>query len=665
MNAIHRSQKSSRTRIPQETKRMLRRGGLLLGLLHGLWLMTPQLQAQDRRALDAYEKGQKALANRDLPGARKEFQRAVERDESYGEAYFRLAQLAEYDRNLDQAAVQYEKAITLKPESPEVQPAYLWLGSHYLRRGQYTQAAPLLQKYITGQQALIKPTAAQKIALKRASRMLEVCRFSEEAIKRPLTVQVKRLPDAVNGFESQYFPVLTADRQTLFFTGIEQENGDENLYTSAYTEEAGWTKPRLLPGAINTTENEGTSSISADGRTLVFTVCQSRLRHGFGNCDLYISYRNGQEWSEPENLGPEVNSGAWESQPTLSPDGRVLFFVSDRPGGIGKRDIWMSRKDSLGRWLPCVNAGAAINTTEDEVSPFLHANGRSLFFASDGYTGLGGFDLWLSEFDGTRFSKPENLGYPINTHEDQVALYITADGRKGYYSQEERIRADRHQSRLWELDVPEALASRFKRANVLKGTIVDAATQKPLAANLEVINLKTNTTEALLRSDAKTGEYAVVLTDGNEYAVFVNRPGYLYKSLSFDFSGKSTDKVLNMALESIRKDQHEVLKNVFFESGRWNLQEKSQAELEKLVRLLKENPSVSVEISGHTDDVGEDKNNLELSLKRARSVMEYLAAHGIAATRVKAVGLGETRPVVPNTSEENRAQNRRIEVKIL
>ncbi|MDQ1089091.1 OmpA family protein [Siphonobacter sp. SORGH_AS_1065] len=621
--------------------------------------------AQDKRARDAYEKGQKALSNRDMGAARKEFQKAVERDENYGEAYFRLAQLFEYDRNLEESAKYYQKAVTLKPDSPEVQPAFLWLGAYYLKTGNYAQAAPLLEKYLEVQKSITKPSPILKISLKRAQRMLDVCRFSQEAVKHPLTVQVKKLPDVINAFDSQYFPVLTADRQHLFFTGIEQPNGDENLYISSYTEELGWTKPRAVSGMINTDENEGTSSISADGRTLVFTVCQSRLRRGYGNCDLYITYRNGDQWTEPENLGPQINSAAWESQPTLSPDGRVIFFVSDRPGGLGKRDIWMSKKDSLGRWMPSVNAGPAINTTEDEVSPFLHANGTSLFFASDGYTGLGGFDLWLTEFDGKTFSKPENLGYPLNNHEDQVALYITADGRKGYYSQEDRIETDHRQSRLWELDVPETLASRFKRAHVLKGSIVDATTKKPLVAALEVINLKTKEKEAVLRSDNRTGEYAVVLTSGNEYAVFVNRPGYLYKSLSFDFSGTSADKVLNIALEAIRKDQHEILKNVFFDSGKWEIKEKSQAELEKLVKLLNENPSVSIEISGHTDDIGEDKNNKELSLKRARSVTDYLTSQGISAHRIKAVGYGETQPVVSNTDEESRALNRRIEVKIL
>lgn len=620
--------------------------------------------AQSKRAVESYEKGQKALADRNLAEAGRYYAKAIEQDASYAEAYIKMGELAVFDRNMDAAAKYYEKAVSLKPDAPEIQPAYSWLGNYYLRAGQYEKAAPFLEKFLTLQAGIAKPTPLQRITAKRVTRMRDICAFALQAMQKPLKIEVRRLPETVNGFESQYFPVLTADRENLLFTGIEIENGDESLYLSEKTQD-GWSKPKALPAPINTSENEGTASLSADGRTLVFTVCQSRLKRGFGNCDLYIAYRAGNEWSEPENLGPAINSKEWESQPTLSPDGRWLLFASDRPGGIGKRDIWMARKDSTGHWTPAVNAGAAINTTEDDVSPFLHANGRTLFFASDGWIGMGGFDIWMSDWNGSGFSAPENVGYPINNFEDQSALFITSDGKKGLYSQEERLHQDRRQSRLWELDVPEELTKRFRKANVLKGLVREAGTGKPLAATLELVNLKSGSTDALLTSDARTGTYTAVLAEGNEYAVFVQKAGYLYKSLTFDYSGSGGDKVLNIDLEPVKKDRREVLKNVFFESGKWDLEPKSEAELQKLVRLLNENPAITLEVSGHTDDVGDDKSNLELSLRRARSVGDYLIAHGIAATRIKAVGRGETQPVQANTSEENRALNRRIEVKIL
>jgi outer membrane protein OmpA-like peptidoglycan-associated protein/tetratricopeptide (TPR) repeat protein len=616
-------------------------------------------QSSDKRAQQAYDRGVERLTARKPEEAFGEFQKAIERDPDFGEAYFRLGQLAEIQRQPARVAELYEKALQLRPESPTVVPAYGWLGSYALRQGRYAQAATYLQRL----QALAPPTG---VAATRLKRQLATADFAQRALKNPTPLRVRKLPDGVNAFDSQYFPVLTADGETLIFTAIAQENGDENLYVTRRTGE-GWSAPESLSSVINSPENEGTCAVSADGRTLVFTSCQGRKRRGFGNCDLYVSYQTGNDWSEPENLGKEINSGAWESQPALSPDGRTLYFVSDRPGGIGRRDLWRSQRDSLGRWTAAENLGKGINTPDDEVSPFLHANGRTLFFASDGYVGMGGLDVWMSEWDGKTWSTPENLGYPLNTHEDQVALFISADGTKGYYSVEESgAQRERRKAVLAEFEVPPTLATRFKRANVIKGRVVDAKTGQPLTATLELVNLGTNRPEAQVQSDAATGEFTATLTDGGQYGVFVNRPGYFYKSLTFDYSQdhESGTQRLDVRLEPLRKEAREVLNNLFFATGAYTLQEKSTPELDKLVRLLRENPALRLEIAGHTDDVGDDRRNLDLSLKRAGSVTEYLAAHGIAAERIRSQGYGETRPVVPNTSDENRARNRRIEVTI-
>lgn len=617
-------------------------------------------QSPDKRAQQAYERGVELLQARKPEEAFGEFQKAIERDADFGEAYFRLGQLAEIQRQPARVVELYEKALQLRPESPTVVPAYGWLGSYALRQGRYAQGATYLQRW----QALASPTG---IAATRLKRQLATAEFAQKALKNPTPLRVRKLPDVVNAFDSQYFPVLTADGETLIFTGIAQENGDENLYVTRQSEGRGWSVPESLSSVINSSENEGTCAVSADGRTLVFTSCQGRKRRGFGNCDLYVSYRTGADWSEPENLGKEINSGAWESQPSLTSDGRVLYFVSDRPGGLGRRDLWLSRRDSLGRWTPAENLGKGINTPDDEVSPFIHANGRTLFFASDGYVGMGGLDVWLSELDGKTWTPPENLGYPLNTHEDQVALFISADGTKGYYSVEESgARRERRKAVLAEFEVPASLAARFKRANVVKGRVVDAKTNQPLAATLELVNLGTNRSETQVSSDATTGEFTATLTDGGAYGLFVNRPGYFYKSLTFDYSRESETgpQRLDVRLEPLRTNASEVLNNLFFDTGEYALQEKSTPELDKLVRLLRENPRLRLEIAGHTDDVGDDRRNLDLSLKRARSVMEYLTAHGIAAGRITSQGYGETRPVVPNTSDENRARNRRIEVTI-
>jgi len=633
---------------------------LTLSITFHFSLFTFHSQAQlsqNKKAREAYEQAAKRYAERKPAEALELYQKALERDPSFGEAAYQIARLYDADRQPERAAEWYRKAVDLRPDSPVSQPAYAWLGSFYLKKGAYAEAKTALEA--------VTAKAPAGVLSRRANRQFETILFAEEAVKKPLTFRVNRLSNVVNAFDSQYFPVLTADRETMIFTGIANPLGDEDLYLSRRVEELGWSKPVSLSSAINTPDNEGTAAISADGRTLVFTVCQGK-RRGFGNCDLYASYRRGDDWSEPENLGADVNSPSWDSQPALSADGRTLYFVSDRPGGVGKRDLWVCQREADGRWGAARNLGKAVNTPEDDVSPFLHANGQTLFFASEGYVGLGGFDVWMTEWDGKTWSKPENLGYPLNTHEDQVGLFVTADGKKGYYSVEERIEKDRRRSSLYECEIPEQLAARFKRANVLKGLVTDAKTRQPLEAEVELYNLKTNQLEGRVSADPTSGTYAVVLPEGGEYAVTVSRAGYFFKSLSFDFSAKAgADKRLDLPLEPLKKDAREALNNVFFESGKWELDEKSKPELDKLVRLLKANPALRLEISGHTDDVGDDKRNLELSLKRANAVRNYLTAAGIDPKRLETKGYGETRPVVPNTSDEARQQNRRMEAQIL
>lgn len=630
---------------------------LLASCLLSLTAEAQTLSTSNKKAQEFYEKGQVAFQARKVEEAFNWFEKSVEKDPSFAEGWLRLGNLYELTRQYGKSLELYQKSIELNPELPALTSAYQFVGNSYLRNGQYKPALKYFEKQLS-----LSPTT--NFLSRRVSRQIETCHFAIDAIQKPYVLNVKPLSQQINRFVSQYFPVLTADRETLIFTATEQANQNENLYVSRWKDND-WSAPTSLSSAINTPDNEGTCSISADGRTLVFTACQGRK--GFGNCDLFISYRQGNEWSEPQNLGKDINSAAWESQPSLSADGRMLYFVSDRPGGLGRRDIWVSHLDSLGEWLRPVNLGKAINTTDDELSPFIHANGKTLFFSSEGHIGMGGLDIFFSELDNGQWSKPQNLGYPINTHEDQVALFITADGKKGYYSLEESQEIGKRNAKLYEFDLPHDLEKQFRKANYLKGLVLDVATKKSVQASVELYNLKTNQIEAIVQSDETSGEYATVLNDGGEYAVFVSREGYFFKSLSFDYS-QQTDvggKQLNILLEPLVKNSYEILNNIFFETGKFELEEKSKAELEKLVKLLKINPSLRLEISGHTDDVGKDAENLALSRKRALAVGDYLVQAGIEIQRIKCEGYGKTHPFMPNTSDENRRRNRRIEVKIL
>lgn len=605
--------------------------------------------AQDPKAKEFYEKGIKSFVARNSDDATTSLLKAIERDSTYADVYFKLGQMSETARHETNAMKYYGKAIRFKPDEPNFRQAYTYIGTRALRAGDYEKAKPLLE-------FALKNSPPGSIIVKQLTKQLESCTFALDARKKKLSFDASDMGEVINFKSNQYFPVLTADHETLIFTARSEE-GDENLYSSNLVN-GKWTKPESISNNINTPANEGTCTISADGRTLVFTSCDAK--DSFGSCDLYISRKVGSEWSAPENLGGNINTNAWEAQPSLSNDGHLLYFSSKRQGGFGEKDLWMSElKNNV--WSPAMNLGNAINTPKDDISPFIHANGHTLFFASDGYTGMGGLDLYMTDQKLNTFSKPENLGYPINTHEDQVALFITSDGKKGYYSSD-----NKQTIRLYEFDIPQELSNRFSRVNYVKGIVRDAQSKKSLSAEIELIDLKTGQTIERLQSDAMSGEYTAVLPNGSHFGLYINRKDYFNRSLSFDFSEKTdaNGKIVNVLLEPIRTDIDYVLNNIFFDSGKADLKPESFTELNKLLLLLETNSKIKVEISGHTDNVGKDTENLALSQKRAEAVVTYLINKGIKPDKLKGVGYGETRPIAANDAEENRQLNRRIEMKI-
>ncbi|NDU96031.1 OmpA family protein [Spirosoma terrae] len=630
----------------------------LLALVFLMFTLCVNSYAQSNKARELYNQSIKLFGERKASEAIPFMEQAIKQDPNFMDAYLKLGQLYEFTRQFEPAISAYRNAVRLQPDSPASGAAYQSLSATLLRLGRYAEALPYLEKF----QSMF-PTGS--VQAKRIERQLQSVRFAQEAVQHPQSVDPKPVSSVLQTTPSQYFPVLTADEQTLVFTALKPE-GDEDLMTSTFNGET-WSPPVSLASSINTPDNEGTASLSADGRMLVFTACQGRK--GFGSCDLYISRKTGTDWSAPENLGPNVNTRYYESQPSLSADGRKLYFVSDRPGGKGRRDIWRSDLDSEGNWREPVNIGEPINTAFNEASPFIHANGQSLFFASEGHVGLGGYDLFVSDSSGTGWSNPTNLGYPINTSEDQASLFVAANGKRAYYSFEEQKDGVSQKSRLYTFDLPESLRERVKPVSYLKGIVADAKTKKPLAATVELVDLKSNQVVSRVQADTETGQYTAVLPSGGEYALYVSVPGYLFKSLSFDFTQRTKGEGMSLSVPLepaiAGETARETLNNLFFESGRYDLADKSRTELDRLAAFMKASPAVKIEISGHTDDKGDAAANLTLSQKRAQAVVSYLTQAGIEADRIRAVGYGKTKPVVPNTSDENRRLNRRIEWKIL
>ncbi len=613
--------------------------------------LSGSLMAQDKKALALFEKGKADFMNRDYDSALDNFKKYLGKDSSITEVYFRMGQIYESKRDVANASHYYRRVIEKDSANKAYTLAFTYLGSRALENHEFEKA----KKYLN---VSLQNTNKNSIVYQQLTRQLRTCEFGIQAIANPLNIKPQVLPEVLNFKSKQYFPVFTADNSTIFFTARDEQT-DENIYYSELKKE-GWVSPKSISEQINTPYNEGTCTISADGKIMVFTSCEGR--ESLGSCDLFITRRTGDSWSTPTNLGPAVNSRSWDSQPSLSSDGNKLYFASERPGGFGRKDIWMSELKPDGTWKTSVNLGPKINTSQDEVSPFIHANGYSFFFSSNGREGMGKFDIYLATTQKDVIGEPVNLGYPINTADDELALFVTADGKKAYYSVDKTGNV-----KLFEFSIPEQLSVQINKIHYLKGYITDRKTQKPLYSNIELVNLKTNEKVSTFLSDPVTGDYMAVLPSEGEYGIYVSTPDYLFKSLRFKFS-KDEDwegKLLNVELDKIEKELTEVLNNIFFDSGSSVLRDESIPELEKLTELLKKNASVKIEISGHTDDIGNETDNLNLSRMRAQSVIKYLQTKGVGAERLIATGFGETKPLVKNDSEENRQLNRRIELKFL
>lgn len=622
-------------------------------------LAQAKLSSTNKKAIALYTEADNYRVRRQYRQAIDLLNQAISRDKNFVEAYYRLGLVYFNMRVYPKAIEQFEKALSLTQELRIQKVVWFDLGEAYLLQGQYDKAASVLKQFVDNEKA-------NRNKLDHARRNLENAMYALENQDKTAEVRRRPLSDTVNQFVMQYFPVLTADESALIFT---RRNGhtdrhDEDLVVSYRNEKGQWMPPVSISKNINSEMNEGTCTISADGRKLIFTSCSGR--DNYGSCDLFESVRIGDEWSAPKNLGPGVNTSGWESQPSLSADGRTLYFVSDRRNGMGMRDIWVSTLDENNKWSKAVNLGSPVNTEFDEMSPFIHVNGRTLFYATNALKGFGGYDIFYSENQSGTWTAPQNIGAYINNHDDQFSLFITADGAKGYYSHEETGADGLAYSKIYEVRIPREKQVRF-RSNYVKGVVRDSETKAPLSAKVELVDLEADKVISQVSSDSVTGEYLMVLTQGSEYGLYVTRPGYLFRSLNFNYSDVEDFEpvVVDINLDKVREGSMVVLNNIFFDVDKAELKDKSTVELEKIVRFMTENPGVLIQISGHTDNTGSADHNRQLSLRRATAVYNYLVKRGIKEGRVKYFGYGADKPIADNATAEGRQLNRRIEFSIV
>lgn len=609
--------------------------------------------SSNKKAVGMYEKGMQCMYRSDLPGAENHFKQAANADPKFAEPNIMLGEMYE-DRHLDSVACIYYNA-AVKADPTFYTMAWFRIGELELRQQHYDAAVEAYKQFL----ALDKKNMNKHAEVEKK---MNTVAFRQYAYANPVPFNPQNMGVAVNSANDEYLPALTADGQTLVFTRRFPRTGkttansplEEDFYVSV-KKNGEWTKAVRMSEPVNTYDNEGAQCISQDGRMMIFTGCNRK--DGAGRCDLYICHREGDKWSKPENLGMPVNTAAWEAQPTFSVDGKTLYFVSNRKGGLGGMDIWTSELVD-GEWSEPKNLGSPVNTPGDEKTPFIHFDDHSLYFASDGHVGMGGLDLFMSKLqdDGT-WSEPVNVGYPINTEGDESNMIVSADGRTAIYSSDQLGGYGKEDLYMFEL--PEAV--RPQATTYIKGIVYDKKSKQRLSADFIIVDLTTKSEVVSASSDPVDGSFLLTMPGLHQYALSVTKEGYLFYSKNFEMTAASLDDpfLLEIPLEPIEVGSSITLRNVFFESAKWDLKEESTVELDKLVMLMKENPRMKVLLEGHTDDVGSDAANQKLSENRAKAVYDYLLKNGVDAVRLQYKGYGESKPIADNTTEDGRAQNRR------
>lgn len=556
-----------------------------------------------------------------------------------------------------QYAEAYEQIKLLVEQAPKYsKEAYYYLAMTGLATLQTDKAKEYLDYYKTV--GAIGDKRAHEIALLEKN-----ISFAAKAKNDPIPFEPIDVGPGINTTDNEYFPALTADGAYLYFSrekkfGIKSQ---EDIMVSQWTGDK-WENSLSVSNNVNTeTANEGAHSISPDGNALYFTICEGM--GGYGGCDIYVSFKKKSNWSAPVNLGPTINTPHKETQPCISPDGRQLYFVSSRPGGLGKLDIWVSDLQPNGTWGEAKNLGPTINTTEIDERPYIHVDNSTMYFSSDGHPGFGHADIYVSRMQANgNWGQAVNLGYPLNSYSYEGGLFVSRDGSTAYF-------ATNRFSKGGDLDIysfPLAPSMQPIPSTYVKGKVADHENNRPLEAIITFTNIETDRVISNTTTN-DLGEYFITLPTGSSYALNISKPGYLFFSKYFSLDSLNANRPfqLDVHLKAIEVGESLVLNNIFYSKGSYELLPASKAELDDLVEMLQLNPTLVIEISGHTDNTGTDAINKELSQKRANAVMQYLIENGIDAKKLKAKGYGSSKPVADNATETGRTQNRRTEIQVI
>jgi outer membrane protein OmpA-like peptidoglycan-associated protein len=564
-------------------------------------------------------------------------------------------------------SVQYKESSFNERNAPII--AIKFLGDAYHLDYQFDKAIETYNLFIS---TMAKNEHTDNKLLVETKHKIEMCNTAILLVTKPVNIKIENLGNSINSTYADYSPVLSADQNLIFFTSrrpsssdaIKDEEGNymEDIYKSTKTKN-GWSFAEGIGSPINTDEHEATVGISPDGQNLLI------YKDDLGDGNIYSTSLIGDKWSTPVKLNEHINSKYWEPSACFSADGNTMYFTSNRPGGFGGRDLYLINKTPKGDWANALNLGPTINTEYDEDAPFIHHDGITLSFSSNGHNTMGGFDIFSSSLIGVnKWTEPINVGYPINTTDDDIFYVISPDGLKAYFS-------SFRNGGLGEKDnFVATFLDRKETPLTLMIGIVNDNLGKPVN-DVEIV-VTDNVTEEIVgvyHPNSLTGKYIFILTPGRNYNITYQAEGHLFYSDNMEIPLETNyyEIYKPIILEPIIVGSKMTLNNIFFDFDKATLREISKVEIKNLLIFMKRYPNVKVEISGHTDSKGDDAYNQKLSETRAQAVVSRLIEGGISSLRMKAKGYGESVPVKPNVlpdgrdDPKGRQQNRRVEFKII
>ncbi len=652
----------------------------------GLKLAKSNLKDGDK----IFDAGNDAYYNLAIPA----YEAAQAFNPNNAELNFRLGVCYLHSAIKNRCLKHFEKAQALHPNVNPDNINFLLGRGHHLNE-HWAEAV----KFYEAQLVVLRTARAPEDEINRVKRFIDEAKNGMELSKEKERVWIDNLGSAINSISPEYAPLISTDERVLIITarrensvGGLKDSYDNLPYEDLYISEnvgGTWSPLRNMGEVVNTSGHDASSGLAPDGNVLFVFRGTSR-----GGGDVFVSRRGPEGWTKPKDLGKNINSNEHESAVALSYDGLELYFISERPGGFGGKDIYVSRWDTRKEeWGIATNLGPTVNSPYDEDGVFIHPDGKTLYYSSKGHNTIGGNDIFYSEKVDGKWAKPKNIGYPINTPDDDVFFVVAADGRTAYYSS---IRPDGFgdkdiyritflgpakipvlnvedqliaglPNRNVELAVQPEVKIRTSRMVLLKGLVLDDETGAPVTANIDLIDNRTAEILATFKSNPANGSYLVSLPAGRNYGLNFNADGYLFNSLNFDLPDTALfqDIYKEIRLKKIKVGKSIVLRNIFFDYNQFTIRSESKSELDRMKDLLVENPTIKVEISGHTDNVGGDAYNIKLSDDRAKAVVDHLVGAGIDQSRLTYKGYGKSVPIATNDTPEGRQENRRTEFKIV